>query len=390
MLPKYYEFSCTAKLLCGRKAVPNLPYELGQLGSSRPLVLTDQGIVKAGLMAQVEAAFEDSNIEIAARFDDVPVDSSDRVVNRIAQIYRAERCDALVAVGGGSVIDTAKGVNIVVSEGSTDLLEFQGVDRITANMQPFVAIPTTAGTGSEVTAAAVIYNERAQLKMAFMSGRLMPDVAIVDPVMMQTMPPRITAATGMDALTHAVEAFIDIAHNPISDAFATSAIKLIHQHLLRAVQDGDDLDARLAMANAAVLAGVAFSNSMVGIVHALAHASGGVWHVPHGVANAIFLPWGMEYNLGKVKDAMAELGVMLGASCASSADIQARHAVDRVRALGRQLNAVCGLPTTLREAGVPRDKLKDIARLAQNDGALTFSPEEADLDDLMQILNNAW
>lgn len=391
MLPKYYEFICPVKIVSGRKALPNLTYEMTQLGAKNALIITDKGVVGAKLIKHVKAAFADSDCAIGAIFEDTPPDSSNRVVNKVAEIYRSKNCDCLVAVGGGSVIDTAKGVNIVISEGTDDLLKFQGVDRISAHMQPFIAVPTTSGTGSEVTNAAVIYNEEAGVKMALLSNKLYPNVAILDPVMTMTMPPKITAATGMDALTHAAEAYYCLQKNPVSDALAAAAIRLIRQYLVKATEDGNDEEARLGMANAALLAGMAFSNSMVGMVHALAHACGGVAHVPHGVANSILLPFGMEYNIDKTPEALAELAVLLGEPVEYlDTKQQAYKAVEFVRNLATKLNQICGLPLTLKEAGVEKKQLKQIAKVGINDGAVTYNPEELTFDEALAVLTEAY
>jgi alcohol dehydrogenase len=306
MLPTYYEFYNSVKIASGTKALENIPYELGQLGANRPIVLTDQGVAQAGLTKIVIDSFAGSNVTIGAVYDTIPIDSSHVAVNQIAEVYRGKACDSIIAVGGGSVIDTAKGVNIVITEESDDLLKFMGNNRLTRPMKPFIVVPTT-GTGSEVTAAAVIMNTDKQIKMQFTSPYMLPKVAILDSRMTVTMPPKITAATALDSLTHAIEAFIGTQKNPISDAFATAAIGLIRDNVRRAVEEGKDENTRLAMANAALLAGVAFSNSMVGCVHAMAHALGGVCHVPHGIGNGIMLPYGLEYNLDSVSDRIAGL-----------------------------------------------------------------------------------
>jgi len=389
MLPAYFEFSCPVRILSGRAAIANLPYELASLGVSRPLVITDKGVVAARLLEPVEAAFADAQGGIAAVFDETPPDSSVRVVEAAARLYRERNCDALIAVGGGSAMDTAKATNIVVSEGG-DLLALQGVERIAAPLAPLVAIPTTAGTGSEVTNVAVIYNEQTQSKMAFLSAKLYPAVAILDPVMTRTLPPRITAATGMDALTHACEAFYCIQKNPVSDAFSRAAIALIRDNLVVAVRDGANEEARMAMANAALLAGIAFSNSMVGMVHALSHACGAIAHVPHGVANAILLPFGMEHNAAKVPAPLAELARLLGdTAAAGDGEATARRAPLRIRALTAELSAVCGLPTTLGAAGVGREQLEQIARTALDDGSLTYNPEDLTYEEALALLNAA-
>jgi alcohol dehydrogenase len=391
-MASYYEFYCPVKILCGNKALPNLPYELKQLGADRPLIVTDAGVADAGLLDKVTAVFVGSDCDIGAVFDRTPPDSSVETVNELAALYREKQCDSLVAVGGGSVLDTAKGVNIVVSEGSDDLMQFQGVDRLTKPARPLLAIPTTAGTGSEVTAAAVISDTQKGIKLPFMDARLFPHVAILDPVMTLTMPPKITAATGMDALTHAVEAFYCLGKNPVSDAYAVAAIELIVKHLPSCVQDGSDPEKRLALATAALLAGISFTNSLVGVVHSLAHACGGIAHVPHGVANSILLPYGMENNLDKAGGVIADLAPILGADVDSRAPERQRAeaAIQAVRDLGTRLHDLCGAPIRLSDAGVEEEQLEAIAKVAINDGAVTYNPEEIAYEDALRLLRQAF
>jgi alcohol dehydrogenase len=390
-MPNYYEFFCPVKVLSGQLALKNLPYELDQLGVSRPLIITDKGVIGAGLLKKVEAAFEGGAAKIGAVFDETPPDSSNHVVNKVAQLYNERGCDSLIAVGGGSCIDTAKGVNIVITEGTDDLLKFQGAERLKKRMRPFIVIPTTAGTGSEVTMAAVIANVDKGVKMSFTSYYLFPDVALLDPAMTLTMPPRITAATGMDALTHAVEAYYCLQKNPVSDAFSIAAIKLIMENLPKAVENGADENARLAMANAALLAGISFSNSLVGVVHSLAHALGGVAHVPHGLANAIILPIGVEYNIGKKAETIAQLKPLFGAGpMTGNAREDAMVVVEAIRGLNRRLNRTCGLAISLREAGVKEEDLPKVAKVAINDGTIAMNPEEVTLDDALALLKKAY
>lgn len=390
MIPQYYEFSCPVKILSGLKALSNLPYEMDLLGTHKALIVTDQGVVGAGLIKLVESVFEGSQCEIGAIFDRTPPDSSTRVVQEVARLFVDAGCDCFVAVGGGSSMDTAKCANMMVTEGGDDLTSLQGVERLKKPVKAFIAVPTTAGTGSEVTVAAVIYDENTKVKMGFTSYRLLPSVAILDPKMTMTMPPKITAATGMDALTHAIEAYYCLQKNPVSDSFAVAAIKLIVDNLVTCVENGKDETARLAMANAALLAGISFSNSMVGVVHSLAHACGGVCRVPHGIANGILLPWGMENNLEKVGDTIAELAPLLGAATTGGPTEQAKAAVQAVRDIGARLKELCGFPTTLREAGVTEDKLEDIAKATINDGAITLNPEDVTYDVALEILRKAY
>lgn len=391
MLPNYFQYFCPVKILSGANAVSNIPYEMGIMGCSKAMVVTDRGVAGAGLINIVREAFSGSGAEIGYVFDKTPVDSSNRVVNELAGLYTRSGCDCFIAVGGGSVLDTAKGANIVVSEGTDDILKLQGNEVITKDLKPMMAVPTTSGTGSEVTKVAVIYNEEQKVKMAFISDRLYPRVAVLDPRMTMTVPPKITAATGMDALTHAIEAYTCLQKNPIDDIFARAAIELIGAYLVRATGNGKDEEARMGMANASLFAGIAFSNSMVGLVHSLAHACGGVCHVPHGMANAILLPHVLEYNLGKIPAYIGEISPMLGGSTFfGNHGQQALNTIALIRGLLKELKDISGLPTRLRDAGVTEDRLPDIAKAAINDGSLIFNPVEVDQADALGILKRAF
>ncbi len=386
----FYEFFCPVKVISELQAISNLPHEMDLLGSHRALVVTDKGVAGAGLIKHGESAFDGSSCSIGYIFDETPVDSSNVVVNQVAALFREKKCDCFVAVGGGSCIDTAKGANIVVTEETDDLMKFRGAERLKKPMKPLLVVPTTSGTGSEVTLVAVISNVQAGVKMAFTSDRLYPNVAILDPKMTMTLPPKITAATGMDALTHAIEAYYSLQKNPISDSLAISAIRLVVSNLVPCVENGSDADARLAMANASLLAGMAFSNAMVGVVHAIAHAAGGVCHVPHGVANAILLPFGMEYNLETRGAAIDELTPLLCGGVSVGDAERAHAAVQAVRDLNSKLNGICGLPIRLRDAGVAEDKLETIARVAVDDGSLVYNPDNVTCEDALGILRRAF
>ncbi len=393
MIPSYYEFFNPVKVMAGNMAVDNLPYELDQLGASRPLIITDKGVVGAGLLQFVVDSFSGSDATIGAVFDETPVDSSNHVVNELARIYRNNDCDSIVAVGGGSVLDTAKAVNILATEGGEDLLDFMGSEILKHPLKPFIAIPTTAGTGSEVTMAAMIADPDRGIKMPFTSHYLYPNVAILDPRMTLTMPPKVTAATGMDALTHAVESYTCMQKNPLSDAHASAAIALVRENLLLAVENGKDKNARFALANAALLAGAAFSNAMVGVVHSLAHAAGGVCHVPHGIANAIYLPHGMEYNMPKVGELYGELLLPLAGAevyAQTPRDQRPKRAIQAVKTLNQDLNRLCGMPITLKEAGVSEGSLETLAEATINDGAVTFNPREVEKKDALKIIRSAY
>ena len=386
-----FRFYNPVKLIAGDKALGSLPYELKQLGSQRPLIITDRGVREAGLIDLVNASLESKGDYSCSVFDRVPPDSSPAVVNSAADIYRKEECDAIVAVGGGSVIDTGKAVNIVISEGVDDIIELKGA-RLNKPMQPFVVIPTTAGTGSEVTYAAMLRDAEHNAKLLFASYNLFPDSALLDPRMTLTLPPLVTAATAMDALCHAMEACISNAHNPISDAHAVAAIKLIRRHLPMVLENENDAHSRFQLANAACMAGAAFSNSGVGLVHALGHALGGVCGVPHGIAMSIFLPFGLEFNMSVARETIGEMLLPL---CGPQEYIQtpqpqrAARTVSAVEGLKEKLYQMAELPRTLSEAGVKEDNLEDITQKALKDPALNFNPAAANDQDIRDILQKA-
>lgn len=394
MIPKYFEFQSSAKILSGRHALENLPSELKNLGAKKPMILSDEILKKIGTLQIVTDALAAGEIREGAVYTRIPADSSLQVVRNIVKEYKKQECDSLVAVGGGSVIDTAKGVRMVLSQNVDDLLDIWGCENLSGVVRiPFAAIPTTSGTGSESTLVAVIKNEARRLKMEFISYYLQPDVAVLDVQMTRTLPPKTTASTGMDALCHAIEAYTCLQKNPISDAYALGAIRLITQNLEQAVKNGKDDRARLAMANASMMAGAAFSNSMVGVIHAIGHALGGVCHVPHGDAMTILLPHGMAFNYRVLKEQYGELLYFLAGeeTCLNTpAEQRGKEAVRQVWQLRRKLHRICGLPERLRECGVRKSDFELVARTAMNDGAMIVNPREVSWEDVMFILNKAY
>jgi alcohol dehydrogenase len=384
----YFEFTNPTKLCSGKGALENLAYELDILGARHPMILSDAMLARIGTLQKVTDALAD--VQIGRIFTDIPRDSSIDVVNQIAREYRDFSCDALVALGGGSVLDTAKGVRLLIAQDADDLLDLMGCECIPKGRHiPFVAIPTTAGTGSEATAVAVIRNPALNIKMEYISAQLMPDTAILDPRMTATLPPRITASTGMDTLCHAIEAYSCQQKNPVSDAYATAAIELVRKNLVKAVRFGSSKEARLSMANASFLAGAAFSNSMVGVVHAIGHALGGVCHVPHGDAMNILLPTCMRFNLKVCNDTYAELLLHLAGPevyLKTPKNQRAKRAIQEVIRLREQLHRMTGLPTTLKEAGVDPAKFPEVAKAALNDGAVIVNPRQVTYDAVIRIL----
>ncbi len=390
----YYEFFCPVKVIAGHAALEHIPYELSSLGAKRPMIITDKGVRANNLLAPIEAAFTSTDVEISFIFDDVPPDSSLETVRAVAQAYRANNCDAIIAVGGGSVIDTSKAANILVTEGGDDLTKYTGAHNLPRPLKPFFVIPTTSGTGSEVTMVAVVSDNQKNVKMPFASNYLMPNAAILDPRMTQTLPPHLTAMTAMDAMTHAVEAYTCMAANPISDAYATAAIKKVSASLFNVLDNPTDADGRLELAQASTMAGIAFSNAMVGLVHSLGHALGAVAHLPHGLCMNLFLPYVLEYNKEVNGHKIAELLLPLAGPdiyAQTPANQRADKAIAYINTMRDRIHALTKLPRTLSETGkVTKEQLDEVADKALNDGSIIYNPKEATFKDLKSILEKAW
>ena len=392
MIPSYFEFTNPVRIVAGQKALDNLSFELSQLQAQKPLILTDQGVKNAGLIKEVKNAFKETDITFSL-FEDVKQDSSEELVLKIATIYRETNSDSLIAVGGGSVIDTAKVVNVLVTEDSDDLMQFAGAEVLKKPLKPLLVIPTTSGTGSEATGVAVIKDQKRIIKMGFSNHYMIPNVAILDPRMTLTLPPIITAATGMDALTHAIESYYCLQKNPVSDSFAWSAAKIISENLIQGIKEPNNKRIRFYLSLGAFLAGVSLSNSIAGMVHSLGHATGGICGVPHGIAMNIFLPHGIEYNFAKVSETFGELLLPLaGAEVFAQTPKKKRPnmALQCINNLRDHLYDLTKLPRTLKEVNVSKSEFETIAKAAINDGSVAFNPEDMDYEDALKVLEKAY
>lgn len=390
----YFEFFCPVKMVSGYRALEHVAFELDARDAKKPLLVSDKGVAGAGLVDVVSDAVTSEGGVVGPLFDDVPPDSSLEAVRAAARLYRESGCDSLIAIGGGSVMDTAKAVNILATEGGDDLRRFAGYNNLKRPLSPFVAIPTTSGTGSEVTAISVIKDAEAGEKTFYYSQFLLPDVAVLDPRTTLKLPPLITAATAMDALTHAVEAYTCLGKNPLSDAYAEAAVRKIARWLVPVLQSDEHPEGRLELAQAAAMAGIAFSNSPVGLVHALAHTIGAMYGVHHGAANSIFLPYVLEYNLAARQTEIGELLLHLAGAdpyASTPKDRRAEAAIERIVALKEQAHALCGLPRTLGETGkMVRDELPEVARRSLDDGTIVMNPVDVTEADALAVLERAW
>ena len=394
MIPSYYEFQNSAKILSGKFALENIPNELKGFNAKKVLVLSDKTLEKIGTIQILIDAISDKNVEIGGIFTDIPQDSSIDVVDIIVGKYKELKCDSIIALGGGSVIDTAKGVRMVLSQEKENIMDLCGCELISYGKHiPFIAIPTTSGTGSEATLVAVILNKIQNVKMEFISYFLVPDVAVLDSRMTLTLPKKITASTGMDALCHAIESYTCLQNNPMSDAYAISAIEIIRDNIEIAVKEPNNQDARLEMANASLMAGVAFSNSMVGLIHAIGHALGGVSRVPHGDVMSILMPHCMRFNKDKLEKQYAKLLLYIAGEevlINTPKEKRADKTIETIENLLNRLNKLSGLPTKLSDTGVKKENFDKIARKALNDGAMIVNPKQVTYDDVIEILNKAY
>jgi alcohol dehydrogenase class IV len=381
----FFEFLLRPRVLYKSGLVQELGNEISHLAGTQAVIVTDAGVVQAGLLDQIAAGLQGS-VAIVGSFTDVPANSSVAVVERGAAYARAQGADMIIAVGGGSPLDTAKCMRILLTEGGA-LHDYEGYNLLERPLVPMIAIPTTAGTGSEVTPFAVIRDEQAHLKMTFASPFLAPDLAVLDPQMTRTLPQRLTAATGMDALTHAIESFVSSETNPISESLALYAIDMISNNLRAATHDSDDMDARGQMLVASAMAGMAFSSGFLGIVHAMAHAIGGMFEVHHGTANAILLPYGMQFNSVAVPNRYSRIARAMGVNAGGRAE--GNVIADGIAAV-RLLSVDCMLPTRLRDVGVPEDAFPALADTALGDAAIFTNPRPAIREQLIELLREAW
>jgi len=354
------------------------------LGATKLLIVTDAGLSKMGVADKIKSQLEGAGLK-AVIFDGAEPNPTDKNVHEGVRVYQESGCDGIVSLGGGSSHDCAKGVGLVIGNGG-HIRDFEGVNKSTKPMPPFLAINTTAGTASEMTRFCIITNTDTHVKMAIVDWRCTPNIAINDPLLMVGMPPSLTAATGMDALTHSVEAYVSTIATPITDACAIKAIELIADYLRPAVANGENLEARDKMAYAEYLAGMAFNNASLGYVHSMAHQLGGFYNLPHGICNAILLPAVCEFNMIANPKRFADIAVAMGENTDGLSDVDA--ATVGITAI-RRLSADVGIPAGLKTLNVKEQDLKVMAENAQKDACMLTNPRKATLEQVIGIYKAA-
>ncbi len=367
----------------GRGAVSLLVPELKKMGVRRALIVTDSFLYKSGAADYVGKALSEAGLEYAVYYQVQP-NPTVTVVNECITAARMLQVDLLVAVGGGSAIDTAKATSIVTANGGR-VEDYEGVNRSAKPGIPIVAVNTTAGTGSECTSFYIVTDPVRHSKMAMVDPNCMVTIAVNDVELMMSMPPKLTAATGLDALTHAIEAVLAKGANPMTDRDALWAMETVWEYLPRAVRNGRDEEARTRMAYAEYSAGMAFSNAGLGMVHAMAHALGGHSNLPHGVCNAVLLPYVIEFNAGHSHEARERLARISGAL--SMPDARPYTLVQELRRTAAEL----GIPRTLKElGGVTPEDFRDLADLALRDTCMADNLYMPDREEVTGVYLNAW
>ncbi|MEM4188852.1 MAG: iron-containing alcohol dehydrogenase [Candidatus Hadarchaeum sp.] len=379
-------FTTVPKLVFGAGSIESLENEVPALGGSRVMLITDAGVLNTGAADRVADVVKKSGIDVKV-FHEVEPEPSAEIVHKVKEVAQAFGADLLIGLGGGSCLDVAKAASVLMTNPGA-IWDYFGVDKVPKPGIPVVAIPTTAGTGSEVTSISVLVDPRDQLKKGVVSPHLFARLSVLDPVLTLELPPRLTALTGLDALVHAVESFTGIHASPFTDAMNGKAIELIGKNLRKAVFQGSDLKAREAMLYASCMAGMAFSNTQNGLAHALALALGSKYHLPHGLSTAIMLPWVMRYNLGANLEKFAKVACLLGTQTRSDnvTDL-ARVSVRLIEELLEDLE----ISFQLKHYGVKEKDFELLAKQAMSAKRLVENnPRRPSEEDIVRLLQRAY
>ncbi|MEF2145532.1 MAG: alcohol dehydrogenase-like regulatory protein ErcA [Desulfovibrionaceae bacterium] len=355
------------------------------LGAERVLLVTDPGLLEVGWVQKTRDWLLDAGLRVSL-FSEISPNPRDSEVMAGAELYRSEGCNAIVCVGGGSPMDCAKGIGIVASN-ERHILEFEGVDNVPRPGPPLICLPTTSGSSADVSQFAIILDTTRKVKIAIVSKAVVPDASLLDPVLTTTMDADLTANTGLDALTHAIEAYTSNASSPVTDLLALEAIRTIRKHLSRAINDPGNLDARAGMQLGSLYAGLAFSNAILGAVHALAHSLGGLLDLPHGKCNAILLDHVINRNFDSEPARYSDIGAALGAPIVPGMPLD--ECRDLVLLAIREFKQAAGVTETLASLGVSPQDLPGLAKFALADPCMATNPVQLTEEDILAIYDQA-
>ena len=377
-----FSFVLPTRIEFGVGAISKLPTELHTLNVKKPLIITDKGIVKSGILSKITSLLEAEGFEYVV-FDGVDPNPKDFNVENAAKVGIENNTDCIIALGGGSPIDTAKAASALIFYGG-EMEDYYGKGKVQGPVHPIIAIPTTAGTGSEVTFSSVITKSSENFKMTMKSIYIGPKIAIVDPELTITLPSSITASTGVDALTHAIEAYSATCSEPIADACALYAIELISGSIREAVNNGSNLEARTAMLMGSTIAGLAFSHSDVASVHCMAEALGGMYDAPHGVCNSILLPYVMEYSMDYATESYARIAKAMG-----SKEMDSKKAAYEAVEMVKQIVIDINLPK-LKEIGIKEEDIEKLAEMSAANNSTPSNPRPMGVNEYNELFKIAF
>ncbi|HLR68207.1 MAG TPA: iron-containing alcohol dehydrogenase [Virgibacillus sp.] len=374
----------TPEIIFGDGAVDQVGESCRRLGAQKVLVVCDDGVMHANWGEKVVKNCQDANLACTV-FSDITSNPKDKEVHRGVKVYLDNECDAVVGVGGGSALDAAKAIAIIATNGG-NIHDYEGVDKIDLPLPPLVMVSTTAGSGSEVSQFSIIVDTGLKKKLTIVSKSLIPDIAIVDPITLSTKDAALTASTGLDVLTHAIEAYVSVAATPLTDVQAKNAISLVSEYLRPSVASTSNKEAKNAMAMASLQAGLAFSNAILGAVHAMSHAIGGRFSLEHGEINAVLLPYVMEYNLLAAPKQFAFMAEMMGENINGLTAMEAgKKAISYVRKLARDI----GTPTTLSAMGLDESAIPVMSQIAIKDACMITNPRDVTIRDVEELFRLA-
>lgn len=368
------------EIVYGQGAIHLSGRHASNFGASKVLIVTDPGVRNAGWTSQVEKSLRESGISYTV-FDQVTQNPKDHEVMKGVELCKDKGCDLIISVGGGSPMDCAKGIGVMVGNPG-NILDYEGVDMVPSPGPPLIFIPTTAGSSADVSQFAIILDSRRKVKIAIISKMVIPDIALIDPVTTTSMSPELTAATGMDAMCHAFEAFVSTASSPLTDMAAISCVEIIATYLIKTFNEPDNIACREKMMTASLMAGLAFSNASLGLVHAMAHGLGGMFELAHGECNAILLEKVIQFNYSACEQKYNRLGDALGLDLAGIPGAQKGRVIsDYVAEFRKEL----GIHQKLIDLGVKFSEISQLSEFAFNDPCLATNPKEASVREIEQL-----
>jgi len=389
MLPiKNFEFRTPQRILYGIGCYKKIAELIKEMKKEKVLLVTGKKVIETSYVKEIINSIESMNVKIEI-FNEIPKEPEMDFVYNGLKIYEENNCELIIAIGGGSIIDTAKGIALLATNGGS-LRDYEGLEKIPKPQAPLIAVPTTAGTGSEVTKFTVITDTERKRKMLIGSVNIIPNIAIVDPLLTISMPQDITMSTGMDALTHAIEAYISIKAQPITDLLAIEAIKHISKYLRRAWANGEDIEAREKVMLGSLLAGLAFSNSSVALVHGMARPLGAYFNIPHGLSNAILLPHVMEFTYISNPEKFMNIALCMNEKIEGLSIIEAaKLSINAVKKLCKDIQV-----PSLKDIGIKEEELNKLApKMAEEaiaSGSPANNPRKASIEEIIEIYKKAY